>query len=201
MFFCETKGLRQKPPAGLSGANHCNGQCVALNNNLRARPHTCQKAGEIAGRLSFRDSNHTISHGAIIPRSSICPECWARPFVTHVCDKKGSVGTLPLIFTFLFLKFLLHALADFRFVDRHIEVFDRLHAMSVIVMGRLFQMVLGGAHGFESFMNMGMRRRHWYGGGSRSWSYCGRRRHGSLRPGCRCREGQRKEKCCHGEQS
>ena len=64
------------------------------------------------------------------------------------------------------------------------------------------QVPASSAHRFKSFVNVRMRWRRSRGDrGRRNRYYGGSCRHRSFRPGCRCRESQRKEKCCHDEQS
>ena len=47
--------------------DHRHGQMATLDHDLRTRAHPRQESCEIAGSFRFRDSNHMISHAAIIP--------------------------------------------------------------------------------------------------------------------------------------
>ena len=93
-------------------------------------------------------------------------------------------------------------LADLRFVDGLIQMLDRLYAVSVEIMLCGFELMLGIAHRFKSFVDVGMRFRRscagWYG---RKSCYGWNRRDRRLWSGCRRGECQGKEKCCHDEQS
>ena len=92
--------------------------------------------------------------------------------------------------------------ADLSFVNRLIQMLDCLDPMAVEIVGRGFEMMLGIPHRFECFGDVGMRLRR---GGCRrcggNRSHCWNRRPRGFWSGCRRREGQRKEKCCHDEQS
>src|SRR5208337_4512338 len=82
-------------------------------------------------------------------------------------------------------------------------MFDRLGAMAVEVVLSAFQMMLGGAHGFERFVNVRMRFGH---GGSRGRTGSnlrrgGHRRRWRLRSGSGRREGEREQQRCGDKQT
>jgi hypothetical protein len=93
-------------------------------------------------------------------------------------------------------------LADLRFVDGLIQMLDRLYAVSVEIMLCGFELMLGIAHRFKSFVDVGMRfRRSCAGWHGRKSCYGWNRRDRRLWSGRRRGECQGKEKCCHDEQS
>src|SRR6202043_1180911 len=71
-------------------------------------------------------------------------------------------------------------LADLRFVDGLFQMLDRLYAVSVEIMLCGFELMLGIAHRFKSFVDVGMRFRRscagWHGRKScYGWNRRGRR--------------------------
>src|SRR5271157_2735059 len=72
--------------------DHCHGQLAALtlDHHFRARADVSQHRREVAGGFLFRDVDHIVSHGAIIPLSFLlifvfhidCPD---RESITMIC--------------------------------------------------------------------------------------------------------------------
>jgi hypothetical protein len=52
---------------------------------------------------------------------------------------------------------LLHVIADFRFVNRRVQMLDRFHPMSLVIVRRVLQMVLGIVHRVQSSTDLGVR--------------------------------------------